>query len=152
EDGLEVLYREGGFGLNFVRGLGIILCWMALLAALGLASASFLSFPVAAFLSLALLGVALSSGTLVNAVEESTIANYNAEKGIKGYTPADHVVIPAFRGILWLINRAKQFSPIDSLSTGRSITWEQLGLAFVQVVVFLGGILGAFGVIVFTRR
>ncbi len=46
EDGMEVLYREGGFGLNFMRGLGIILCWMALLAALGLAAASFLSFPV----------------------------------------------------------------------------------------------------------
>ena len=49
DDGMEVLYREGGFGLNFARGLGIIFCWMALLAALGLAAASFLSFPVAAF-------------------------------------------------------------------------------------------------------
>ena len=55
EDGLEVLYREGGFGLNFARGLGIIFCWMALLAALGLMAASFLSFPVAAFFSLAML-------------------------------------------------------------------------------------------------
>jgi len=35
EDGMEVLYREGGFALNFARGLGIIFCWMALLAALG---------------------------------------------------------------------------------------------------------------------
>jgi len=52
EDGLEVLYPQGGFGLNFVRGLGIIFCWMALLATLGLAAASFLSFPVAAFLAL----------------------------------------------------------------------------------------------------
>ncbi|HET7624934.1 MAG TPA: hypothetical protein VFM25_06670, partial [Verrucomicrobiae bacterium] len=35
EEGMEVLYREGGFALNFARGLGIIFCWMALLAALG---------------------------------------------------------------------------------------------------------------------
>ena len=56
DDGIEVLYREGGFGLNFVRGIGIIFCWMALLAALGLAAASFLSFPVAAFLSCGVLG------------------------------------------------------------------------------------------------
>ena len=55
EDGLEVLYRQGGFGPNFARGLGIIFCWMALLATLGLAAASFLSFPVAAFLSLGVL-------------------------------------------------------------------------------------------------
>ena len=71
EDGMEVLYPEGGFAVNFVRGLGIIFCWMALLAALGLAAASFLSFPVAAFFSLAMLVVILSSGTLADAVDRA---------------------------------------------------------------------------------
>src|SRR5207245_5833575 len=104
EDGLEVLYRQGGFGLNFVRGLGIIFCWMALLAALGLASASFLSFPVAAFLSLAVLTFALSSGTLASAVEEGTINNYNAEKGIKRHSVVYVIAIPAFRAVLVLVN------------------------------------------------
>ena len=79
EDGMEVLYRQGGFGLNFVRGLGIIFCWMALLAALGLAAASFLSFPVAAFLSLGVLTLALSSGTIANAVSEGTLMGFNSE-------------------------------------------------------------------------
>src|SRR4029077_7530052 len=81
EDGLEVLYREGGFGLNFVRGLAIILCWMALLAAIGLASASFLSFPVAAFFSLGLLTMALSSSTLATVVSEGTLMGSNSETG-----------------------------------------------------------------------
>ena len=152
DDGLEVLYREGGFGLNFARGLGIIFCWMALLATLGLAAASFLSFPVAAFMSLAVLTMALSSGTMANAVEEGTVASWNAEKGIKGHTPLDLVIIPTFRGVLWLVNRAKQFSPIDSMSTGRSVTWGQLGLAFGQVVLFLGGIIGLVGIFTFSRR
>src|SRR5438105_9483624 len=76
EDGMEVLYREGGFALNFARGLGIIFCWMALLASLGLASASLLSFPVAAFFSLGLLVMALSSGTLSNAISEGTLMGY----------------------------------------------------------------------------
>jgi hypothetical protein len=49
EDGLEVLYRESNFGVNFARGLAIVFCWMALLAAVGLAMASFMSFPVATF-------------------------------------------------------------------------------------------------------
>ena len=74
DDGMEVLYREGSFGLNFARGLAIIFCWMALLAAIGLASASFLSFPVAAFLSLGILAVALifrHAGT--NVVSEGSI-------------------------------------------------------------------------------
>jgi hypothetical protein len=152
EDGIEVLYREGGFGPNFVRGLGIIFCWMALLAALGLASASFLSFPVAAFVSLALLGLALCSGTLSNAVSQGTLMGFNEETSSMGHSSADVVAIPVFRAVLGVINLAKDFSPIDSLSTGRSITWGQLGLAFAQIVLLLGGILALFGMIVLTRR
>ena len=152
DEGIEVLYHEGGFGLNFARGLGIIFCWMALLAALGLAAASLLSFPVAAFVAVSVMTLVMSSGTLANAVSEGTIANYNPEKGTKGSSPADVVVIPAFKAILWVINLAKNFSPIDSLSTGRSITWFELGKAFGQIILFLGGILGLFGIIVFTRR
>ena len=94
----------------------------------------------------------MSSGTLSNAVSEGTIANYNAEKGTKGSTPLDVVVIPTFRAIITVINLARNFSPIDSLSSGRSITWSQLGLAFGQVVLLLGGILALFGITVFTRR
>jgi hypothetical protein len=152
DEGMEVLYPEGGFGFNYVRGLGVIFCWMALFSALGLAAASFLSFPVAAFLSLGILGIVLTSGTMANAVSEGTIANYNAEKGTKGWSPADVVVIPAFKGILKLIGLAKDFSPIDSLSTGRSITWQQLGMAFGQIVLLLSGGLALFGIAVFTRR
>lgn len=152
EDGIEVLYREGGFGLNFARGLAILFCWMALLAAVGLASASFLSFPVAAFFSLGLLTMVLSSGTMANAVSEGTIADYDSEKGTKGWSPADVVVIPVFRAALKVINLAKGFSPVDSLSSGRSITWGELGRAFAQIVLLLGGLVALFGIVVFTRR
>ena len=152
EDGLEVLYRQGGFGLNFVRGLGIIFCWMALLAALGLASASLLSFPVAAFLSLGVLTLALSSGTISNAVSEGTLMGYNSETGRAGHSVVDLVAIPVFRAVLTVINLAKGFSPIDSLSTGRSVTWGELGQAFGQIVVLLGGGIGLIGIIIFSRR
>ena len=152
EDGLEVLYRQGGFGMNFVRGLGIIFCWMALLATLGLTAASFLSFPVAAFASLAVLTMGLSSGTLANAVSDGSVMGYNSESGERGTSPLDLVVIPTFRGILKIINLAKDFSPIDSLSAGRCITWGELSLAFGQIVLLLGGILALVGMVAFQRR
>jgi hypothetical protein len=152
DEGFEVLYPQGTFGPNFIRALGIIFCWMGLLAALGLAAASFLSFPVAAFFALGLLAVSFASGTLANAVSEGTIGGYNAEKGIHGNTPVDFVVIPAFRALLTVINLAKDFSPIDALSTGRSITWSQLGLAFAQIILLLGGIIALSGVAILTRR
>ena len=62
------------------------------------------------------------------------------------------IVIPTFRAILKVVSLAKDFSPIDSLSTGRSITWTQLGLAFSQIVLLLGGTAAVFGIVVFTRR
>ena len=51
-----------------------------------------------------------------------------------------------------MINLAKNFSPIDSLSTGRSVTWEELGRAFGQIVLLLGGSIGLIGIIIFNRR
>ncbi|MFO1514251.1 MAG: hypothetical protein U1F83_15285 [Verrucomicrobiota bacterium] len=152
EDGIEVLYREGGFGLNFARGLGIIFCWMALLATLGLAAASFMSFPVAAFASLAALVVVFSTGTLANAVSEGTILGYDPEHGSSGPKPVDSFVIPVFRAILGVVNLAKDFSPVDALSSGRSITWLELSRAFAQIVLMLGGILALIGIWSFSRR
>lgn len=152
DEGMEVLYPEGGFALNFARGLGIIFCWMALMAALGLAAASFLSFPVAAFFALAMLLVVFSSGTLAESVDTGTVTAGNAETGQFGHSIADNVLIPAFKGILAVVNLAKNFSPIDALSTGRSITWTELGQAFLQIVVLLGGIFAVAGIALFSRR
>jgi hypothetical protein len=62
------------------------------------------------------------------------------------------VIVPVFRVALNVINLARDYSPIDSLSTGRSITWAQLGMAFSKIVLLLGGIFALFGIFVFNRR
>jgi hypothetical protein len=179
DDGMEVLYREGGFGLNYIRGLGIIFCWMALLAAIGLAAATFLQFSVATLFSLTVLMVALSRSTLANVVEEGSIIPFNSETGKRGFSVIDFVIVPSFRGALTIVHLATQtsqppdwvrealpesaadavfpapprsFSPVDALSTGRSIPWKLVIIAFVQIVVVLGGIFAAFGIFVFNRR
>ncbi|PYM12693.1 MAG: hypothetical protein DME18_10700 [Verrucomicrobia bacterium] len=153
DDGLELLYPESGFGINFVRGLGIICCWLALLAAIGLSAASFLSFPVATFVSLGVLVVGLSSGTVKQVVEEGGIAAVNHETGhVDTPTVLDLVALPVFKGLLKVINLVHGFSPIDSLSTGRSVSWGELARAFMQVVLLMAGAFAAIGIISFTRR
>jgi hypothetical protein len=62
------------------------------------------------------------------------------------------VLIPLFKVFLMAINLVKNFSPIDALSSGRSISWTTLGLAFGQIVLLLGGVLGLLGIILFNRR
>ena len=153
DDGMEVLYPESGFGVNFVRGLGIISCWLALLSAVGLAAASFLSFPVAAFVSLGILVVGLSSGTVRQVVEEGGIAAINHETGrVDNPTLLDMIALPVFKGLLHVINLVHGFSPIDSLSTGRSVSWGELGRALAQIVVLMGGLFAAVGIFSFSRR
>jgi hypothetical protein len=152
DEGIEVLYPESTFTVNFIRGLAIIFFWLMLMTAIGLMAASFLSFPVATFFSLALLTVVLSSGTLAESVDSGSIAPGDAEKGIPGRSAADFVLIPAFKGVLSVVQLVQDYSPIDSLSSGRSITWAELGLAFVQIVLVLGGFFAVLGMICFSRR
>lgn len=153
ENDLEVLYREGGFGLNFIRGLAVILCWLALLATLGLAAASFLSFPVAAFLSVGVLILGFSTGTLGQIIQEGGISGVNHDTG-KIDTPRliDQVAVPVASSLLKVINVVRDFSPIDSLSSGRSVSWGELTRAVLQIVLLMGGVFSVAGIILFTRR
>jgi len=154
DDGFEILYRESSFGVNFVRGLAVILCWLVLLSALGLACASFLSFPVAAFCSLAVLLVGLSTGVLTAVQEQKSIFPFDSS----GQKPAavqqfiDSISVPMFGAVLKVVNLVRGFSPVDDLSTGHSITWGQLARAAGQIVLLMGGIFGAAGVLFFNRR
>jgi hypothetical protein len=125
---------------------------LALLAAIGLTCASFLSFPVATFVSASLIVVVLSSGTLNTAVEEGTIAGVNEETGVANESVLDRALIPFFKGMLGLFNLVEGFSPIDALSTGRSVEWTAVALAFGQIVLLLGGVTALFGIWMFTRR
>lgn len=152
EDGFEVLYHENSFAVNFARGMTVILCWLALLSAMGLASASFLSFPVAAFCSLAMLMVGLSTGTLSEVQQEKSLFLGTGEKANVVTRLIDSVSVPVFDGVLDIVNLVESFSPVDSLSTGHSITWGQLGAAVEQIVVVMGGFFCLVGILLFNRR
>jgi len=151
DEGMELLYRDGGFGLNFVRGLMMILFWLALLSALGLASASFLSFPVAAFFSFTLLVIVLSSGSISMAVQDGYVFASGPDTSAASRF-LDSALMKFFKGILDVIGLVQTFSPVDALSTGRSITWIQLARAFGQVVVLMGGLIALAGIFLFSRR
>jgi hypothetical protein len=153
DEAIEVLYPEGGFALNYTRGVAIIFFWLSFLAAIGLMASSFLSFPVAAFFSLGVLIVGMSTSTISLILEQQTVFEVNHDTGVADkQTLIDHLALPIFKGLLALINLVRGFSPIDSLSTGRSVSWSELSMAFLQICVLLCGILAAIGITVFSRR
>jgi hypothetical protein len=152
DEGIELLYPKGSFGPNFFRGLGVIFCWMGLLAIIGLFAASFLSFPVAAFFAVGVLAVVFSTKTIENAVSEGTLGHFNEENGVNKPTMIDPIVIPVFKVILTVLQLPRSFSPVDSLSTGRDISWVELSQAFGAVVLLLGGPIALMGMGILTRR
>ncbi len=151
-DGLEVLYREGSFIPSFFRAMGVLLCWMAALAALGLFSASFLTFPVASLLVFSFLLMLISSSMMAEVVREGTISTLDHETGKPTFTLLDWIMVPFFKVILGGLSLLKGFSPIEYLGSGRNVSWTILFRAFFQVVVVAGGVLALAGSLILTRR
>ena len=152
DEGMEVLYRDGGFRLNFARGLLIIFCWLSLFAAVGLAAGSFLSFPVASLVAVSVFIVGMSSGTLKGVVEDGTFLGTDHDTGQPLNPALDFIMVPVFRLMFMTVSFAQDFSPVDSLSSGRSIPWGSVARAFLQVVLFTGGCFALFGIWRFNRR
>jgi hypothetical protein len=153
EDGLEVLYPAGSFAPNFARGFVIIACWLALLAAIGLFAASKLQFSVAAFVSMGILIVGLSSGTLKQVVEQKGIVGIDHDTGqVSAETFINRTAVTLYGGAQKLIDLITGYDPVDALSTGRMITWGRLAQAVLLVVGVAGGSFAAFGIWIFTRR
>lgn len=69
DKGLEILYRSGSFGWNYVRGLVVGWAKLAMLAAAALAASSWLAFPTAVLASLMVYVSAVGRAFLADAVD-----------------------------------------------------------------------------------
>lgn len=152
EDGLELLFPEGTFLVNYLRGLGVIWCWIALVGSLGVTAGAFLSFPVAAVLVVSLFLAGLSGETFAEVAREGTISSMDHETGKADGSLFDWIFVPMSRIFSLISGPLERVSPIAALSSGRSIPWSQVAAATGQVVLLFGGTVALAGMIVFTRR
>lgn len=150
---LELLYRDGAFATNYGRALGIILCGLVLLGALGLFASSFLSFPVACFMTLGLI-LLFSSGNLIQeVVSENTLGDAEQEGGpSQTIRTIDKVMIPVFKLVGSALKNISPGSPIDLLTSGRAISTGILLSTIFKQVIIAGGILGIMGMLILTNR
>jgi hypothetical protein len=68
-EGMELSYSAGSFRPNFFRCLGILWVKLAFLSILGICAGTFLSFPVASFVSMTIFLCAESAGYLKSALD-----------------------------------------------------------------------------------
>ena len=169
-DGLQLLYRVGGFAPNLARSLTLLWIRLAFLAALGLAASTFLGFPVAALLCTMVLMAASGGEFLIESIENYAVSPPrdidNAWDRLTWYPTAlirqlvEGEVGQAVKLIVALIGQAfttivpafDRYSGGELLSGGRLVSFGRVGEALWKVGLWWGGLAGLAGYLLFRKK
>lgn len=147
EDGIEALYPQSTFIVNYAKFLLLMFFVLKFLATLSLFFATFLSFPVATLSTffVFILGILMDflrqlsvRGANLIAEERDSFLSFLYDKY---YTLLD-ILVPNF----------SDFLAFDHITTGRYIDWVIMSQGFVFLIVIDCGLLFAFGSYIFFRR
>jgi len=145
-DGLEILYRVGDFGPNLMRGMVTMWVRLLFLGMLGLATATFLSFPVAVLFSLMILFAAFSSAFLMDSLATFTAKSEGLVWLLK----------LAAHTIAWTVSTALQkfgeFSPTPLVVDGRLFSWQQVWGSILWIGVLWTGAAAVVAYVIYQRR
>ncbi len=140
-DGLEVLHRVGGFEANFFRAILIDWGKLIFIAALGVAAASVLSFPVAVLLAVTIFVAASISPFLAMALENYTVSP-DAGIAVQIFQYFIRMVVGF---VQWALSPFAEVGSSANLVDGRVISWRVVfgsmalvGVAWSLVVFSLG--------------
>lgn len=144
-DGLEVLYVAGGYEGNFARVACVMWVKLGFTAAVAVAAATFLSFPVACLVALTVLLAAETAGYLTEALE------YYVAQTREGFDYFAFVVRLVAVPIARVFRLYAELRPTARLVDGRVIGWDTLASSLVVLGAWTAGVLGL-GWAVFRRR
>lgn len=137
-DGIEVLFKVGGFEANFLRALLLEWTKLAFLAMLGCCCGTVLSFPVALLFTATVFSIGSLTPFLAEAIEYYTVE------------PSEPVLVQAFHAVIlaiaiaahWLLSGFGAVSGETLLVEGRLVSWAMVARAFLVLgVVWSGGAL-----------
>ncbi len=154
-DGIEMLYRVGGFEPNLVRALGLMWVKLVFLGMLGLAAGTYLSFPIACLLCLTVYFAAAGSEYLFESLEY-----YGSEPGALLGLLSEGELYEAFKvvvrlvgsGFMMLVPKFGEYDGTALVSDGRLLSLEMLGRAVLWIGVVSTGVAAVLGWLVFRNR
>jgi ABC-type transport system involved in multi-copper enzyme maturation permease subunit len=143
--GMEVLYVAGGYETNFLRI--VLVMWMKLsfTAAVAIAAASFLAFPVACLVSMTVLLAAESAGYLTESLKYYVS---KTQEGIDYFAVLVRLIAVPIAG---LFHAYSELRPSAKLVDGRLVGWETLGSSLLAIGAATATVLGV-GWAIFRRR
>ncbi len=139
QEGLEILYKADTFTANFFRAAVLIFLRLVFLGCLSLFASTFLSFPVAILLCLAIFSIGTISSFVVTSFDYlseniSFIYSYTAKPVMK--------LLPEF----------DTYNPTKFLVQGRLLSWLTLAKAALSIVCFKALLLLVFALLIFKYR
>ena len=146
-DGLEVLYRVGGFGDNLVRAQMMNLLKLSFLGMLSVVCASVLSFPVACLVVFTVLAAGSLGPFLATSVAEYRIRTDSS--ALKAFEFVVKTIAGATEFTVRSFGEAKGNGP---LVEGRLISWFDVARTFALIGVAWSGLVLAAGVFAFRRK
>jgi len=139
EDGLEILYKSGTFGANFLRAVLLILLRLIFLAVLAILASTFLSLPVAILLCL----VIFFTGTVSGFVLDSFDFLSEGLSEVYSYT---------LRPILTLLPQFDRFNPSGFLISGRLLSWFLLARVAGVMICIKAALLMLIALVIFRYK
>ena len=145
---VEILQTEGAFWPNYYRVLLVLMCHVALLAALGLMAGSVFSFPVASLTVVFIFIVGLIGPWFVQFLApawrtgELTFMQELPQMAWRRSMEAFLAVMPHFG----------KYNPLGELTDGRTVTWSFVASAGAVMVFIKGTAATLIGMYFYARR
>jgi len=137
---VELLYRAGTFTGNYIRVVMLIGLRLAFLAALGVSTSTWLSFPVAFLLTMSIFLVGMISGFVIESIDSL---------GIVG----NLVYTVSIKPLIWMFPRLDgDYNPTRFIVMGRILSWGFLAQVFGIMVCVKAGVLTLLGIWIFSNR
>ncbi len=168
-EGLELLTQVGTFGPNLAKGFFVLWVRLCCLGMLGLAAATFLSFPIASMFTLLIYFTAASSGFISESLQTYAAFGFREDtllieriglvigELISQLASGDIGQVFKFvlKGIgttfMALVPSFGELDPVPMVSDGRVVPDAMMWKA-LQVGVFWTGLAGVIGWLIFRRR
>ena len=147
----ELLVPYGGFEMNLLRSLLVILCRLAFLAALGLTFGCLLSTPVAVFAAFFVL-ILMASAGYIESVATSGVFFVPHEGPAEELTRLDKMILHLFRGFNMITLPLIRLDPVPLLAAGRVVSCEMAILALGWLAGLYTTIAAFIGITLFNRR
>ena len=145
---IEVLQEQGTFWPNYYRALLVLLCHVALLAALGVMAGSVFSFPVAS-LTVAFIFIVGLIGPWINNLLEPWSPTVD-------FPIHTDLLLTAWRrglqGFLAVMPHFGKYNPLTDLTDGITVPWSFVGSAGAVMVFIKGAVAMLIGMYFYARR